>query len=165
MVTIGIDPGLKGGLTVMRDTQIVKCIKFSEQEYLNVLSHYAVKDRNYINACVERVSSRPGQGAPSTFTFGKNYGFIQGLLFALDIPFTTVPPQTWKKEFSLIGTDKQASIETAQHLFPKVDFIPKGCRVPSDGMAESALICEFYRRTLNGNRESKPGNRILQRIK
>ena len=63
----------------------------------------------------------PGQGVVSMFNFGQNYGFIQGVLKAYNIPFELVPPAKWKKEFS-VTSDKNTSIEVAKRLFPNVNL-------------------------------------------
>ena len=96
--------------------------------------------------CVEKVGAMPGQGVTSMFHFGKSAGFIEGVLMACNLSFQLVPPQRWKKEFSL-GSDKQQSIDACQRLFPQVNLLPsERCRKPSDGMAESLLMAEYARR-------------------
>jgi hypothetical protein len=82
------------------------------------------------------------------FSFGQNYGFIQGLLTANRLPYQLVPPQTWKKEFTVNST-KQTSIDVCKRLFPDVDLLatPK-CKKPHDGMAEALLMAEYARRKL-----------------
>ena len=105
------------------------------------------KDGEKLIACVEKVGAYSGQGRGSIFTFGTEYGFIQGVLRAYGIPYQLVPANVWKKEYSLIGKDKKASIETCQRLFPNLNLLPtERSRVPSDGLAESSLMAEFARR-------------------
>ena len=98
--------------------------------------------------CLEHVGARPGQGVTSMFSFGENFGFIQGLLTAYSIPFELVRPQKWKKEFS-ITADKNSSIEVCKRLFPDVSLLatPK-CKKPSDGIAEALLMAEYAKRRL-----------------
>jgi crossover junction endodeoxyribonuclease RuvC len=100
-----------------------------------------------IVAAVEKVGAMPGQGVTSMFNFGKSAGFIEGVLTALGIPYQLVPPNKWKKEFSLIGQDKQASIVTCRKLFPELDLKrTERCRTDSDGKAEATLLAEYARR-------------------
>ena len=96
-------------------------------------------------SCVEKVGAMPGQGVVSMFNFGHNLGLIEGLLQANKIPYQLVPPQTWKKEFSLTG-DKQKSIEVCKKLFPDISLLatPRS-RKESDGMAEALLMAEYAR--------------------
>ena len=83
------------------------------------------------------------------FNFGKSAGYIEGVLSALGIPYQLVPPNKWKKEFSLIGKDKQASIETCRKLFPELDLKrTERCRTDSDGKAEATLLAEYARRNM-----------------
>ena len=71
------------------------------------------------------------------------------MLSALGIPYQLVPPNKWKKEFSLIGKDKQASIVTCRKLFPDVDLKRSDkCKNDSDGKAEVLLMAEYARRHL-----------------
>lgn len=148
-VYLGIDVGKAGALAVLEtndDRQnLVKIVPFDRLNYINALLN-VVNISDKIACCVERVGAMPGQGVKSMFSFGENYGFIQGILEAHGIPYETVPPQKWKKEFSL-GKDKKASIETAKRLFPSVSLKPtERCKVDNDGMAEALLIAEYCRR-------------------
>ena len=143
MVYIGIDPGAKGGWTVILDDKVVVNI-WNEQGFINDMKYLSDKK---VVCCLEKVGAMPKQGVSSTFKFGEEYGKIQGVLMALEIPYQTVTPQAWKREYNLIGTDKSKSIETAQRLFPNVNLFPTPrCRKASDGMAESLLMAEYARR-------------------
>jgi crossover junction endodeoxyribonuclease RuvC len=82
------------------------------------------------------------------FNFGRSYGFILGVLAALNIPYQVVPPREWKKEFGL-NSDKAKSIEVCHRLFPNVDLKrTERCKTDSDGKAESVLIAEWCRRKM-----------------
>ena len=61
---------------------------------------------------------KPGPVATAMFSFGKSAGFIEGVLHAFRIPYQLVPPQTWKKEFSLSKQGKEKSVEVCKRLFP-----------------------------------------------
>lgn len=146
-VSIGIDPGKTGAIAVMDDDGILCLEQFNVDKYVDVLSYVgkstSAKD---IKVCLEKVGAMPGQGVVSMFNFGHNLGVIEGILSALRIPYQLVPPQTWKKEFSLTG-DKAKSIEVCKKLFPWVDLrATERSRKPSDGLAEALLLAEFARR-------------------
>lgn len=148
-VSIGIDPGKTGAIAVMDDDGILCLEQFNVDKYVDVLSYVgqstSAKD---IKVCVEKVGAMPGQGVVSMFNFGHNLGVIEGILSALRIPYQLVPPQTWKKEFSLTG-DKAKSIEVCKKLFPWVDLrATEGSRKPSDGLAEALLMAEYARRKM-----------------
>lgn len=148
-VSIGIDPGKTGAIAVMDDDGILCLEQFNVDKYVDVLSYVgqstSAKD---IKVCLEKVGAMPGQGVVSMFNFGHNLGVIEGILSALRIPYQLVPPQTWKKEFSLTG-DKAKSIEVCKKLFPWVDLrATERSRKPSDGLAEALLMAEYARRRM-----------------
>lgn len=144
MIAIGIDPGKSGAMAVLHD-DYVKTQVFDIQEYSKVLHNLSGTDEP-LRCIVERVAARPGQGVTSMFHFGENFGIIQGLLVAYNIPFELVPPQVWKKEIG-VTSDKSTSIEMCKKLFPAADLkaTPR-CRKDHDGIAEALLIAEYARR-------------------
>ena len=144
---IGIDPGKSGALAVIEENGDIRVHvwPFNSVKYAEVLTHLA-SVRDEIKCCVEKVGAMPGQGVVSMFNFGHNFGFIEGLLLGNWIPYQLVPPQTWKKEFSL-SSDKTKSIEVCQKLFPNVSLMAtERSRKPNDGMAEAILMAEYARR-------------------
>lgn len=143
MTYIGIDPGKKGGFAVI-DGDVVYSRPLDKDEFVREMNCFA-PSRNAI-VCLEHVGAMPGQGVTSMFTFGENFGFIQGVLTAYGIPFELVRPQKWKKEFS-ITSDKNTSIEVCKRLFPDVSLLPtERCKKENDGMAEALLMAEYARR-------------------
>jgi crossover junction endodeoxyribonuclease RuvC len=150
MIWIGIDPGAKGGYAVIAKSetgQAVFAYPWDDSFFAMEMASLMQMKEHGIVAAVEKVGARPGQGTVSMFNFGKSAGYIEGVLSALGIPYQLVPPNKWKKEFSLIGQDKQASIETCRKLFPELDLKrTERCRTESDGLAESALLAEYARR-------------------
>ena len=150
MIWIGIDPGQKGGYAVIAKTetgQAVFAYPWDDSFFAMEMASLMQMKEHGIVAAVEKVGARPGQGTVSMFNFGKSAGYIEGVLSALGIPYQLVPPNKWKKEFSLIGQDKQASIVTCRKLFPELDLKrTERCRTDSDGLAESTLLAEYARR-------------------
>lgn len=145
MIYVGIDPGYKGAYAVI-DGAYVKAYPWDDSLFISDMRGVKARDE-YIIAAVEKVGARPGQGVTSMFNFGKSAGYIEGVLSALGIPYQLVPPVKWKKEYSLIGKDKNASIFTCRHLFPELDLKRTGrCRTDNDGKAEATLIAEYARR-------------------
>jgi len=90
----------------------------------------------------------PKQGLSSTFTFGKGYGMIQGIMAALGVRYELVSPQKWKGVI-LAGTakDKLAAIAWCRRAYPGADLVPRGCRVAHDGISDAICIAEYGRRT------------------
>jgi crossover junction endodeoxyribonuclease RuvC len=151
MIYIGIDPGKSGALAYIMGDGTVNVFPFDEGLYkfaLQGIARAAEKTGEKALCCLEHVGAMPGQGVTSMFSFGQNFGFIQGLLQAYGIPFELARPQKWKKEFSITG-DKNTSLAVCKRLFPDVSLLPSDrCRKESDGMAEALLMAEYARRKL-----------------
>lgn len=144
MICIGIDPGLSGALAIL-DGESATVTLWGPEAYAKAL-RYATEKGPCV-ACLEHVGARPGQGVTSTFRFGENFGFCQGMLTAYGIRYELVRPQKWKKEFSVSG--KNASIAVCKRLFPGVDLRrTEKCRIDHDGKAEALLMAEYARRRL-----------------
>ena len=149
MIFVGIDPGKSGALAVIFDTGAIHIETFDEKQYAETLQ-YIHRTGEYCACALERVSAMPGQGVTGMFNFGANYGFIQGLLVANEIPFELVMPRKWKGEFGVTG-DKNKSIAVAQRLFPTTSLLRTSkCKKPDDGIAEALLLAEYARRKLGG---------------
>ena len=144
MIYIGIDVGKKGGVAIIFEDGVC-AYPWDDGRFIQTMDIVANMDSDCV-ACVEQVHAMPKQGVSSTFAFGKAAGFIEGVLVAHRIPFQLVPPQKWKKEYSL-GNDKNQSIAVCKKLFPNVDLLPTArCTKNSDGMAEALLMAEYARR-------------------
>lgn len=145
MIYIGVDPGAKGGYAYIVGNEI-RAFPWDDVFFVHDM-RFLERQHEGIVAAVERVGAMHGQGVKSMFSFGRSAGYIEGVLTALGIPYQTVPPVKWKKEYSLIGKDKQASIITCRKLFPELDLKrTERCRTDSDGKAEAALLAEYARR-------------------
>ncbi len=153
MIYIGIDPGKNGGIAIMNDIKnSADVCPYSDDVLINNLEFVYAQDdwRGNVICYLEHVHAMPKQGVSSTFNFGMNFGFIQGMLKAYGIPYELVTPQKWKKEFSCTS-DKNTSIEVCKRLFPSVNLkATDRCKKDHDGMAEALLIAEYGRRHYNG---------------
>ena len=135
MFYIGVDPGAKGGIAVLND-EMCLAYPYSNKALKVVCETYAGESV----VTVEYVHAMPGQGVSSTFTFGRNYGYILGVLEAFEMPYQTADAKTWKKYFR-VSADKQTSIAKCKELYPGIKLKPTSkCRKESDGMAEAVLI-------------------------
>lgn len=148
MIYIGIDPGKNGGYAYIDgDTGTAMTAPWDDHSFTEMMNfiHHSYEEAK---CCLEKVGAMPGQGVTSMFSFGKSAGFIEGVLTAYSIPYQLVPPQTWKKVFSL-NSSKQTSIEVCQKLFPSMNLMRTDrCKKPHDGMAEALLMAEYARRKL-----------------
>jgi len=145
---LGFDPGKEGAMAVIGPHLIPSAHAFDKHVYVEKLVD--LKRQFNLFAVVEHVGAMPGQGVTSCFSFGESFGWIQGVLDAMQIPYELVRPQKWKKVFSCTS-DKNTSIAVAERLFPEVDLRRTPlCRKPHDGKAEALLIAELARRIRNG---------------
>ena len=95
-------------------------------------------------AVLENVHPMPKQGIVSTGKFMRTLGVIEGILAANGIPYQKIEPVAWKKEFGLIGKDKEAGRQVALKLFPGLADQLK--RKKDHNRADALLIYEYWRR-------------------
>lgn len=150
MSVCGVDPGKTGGMVLLRDDgAILTSLPLDLLELRTIAEH--LRDWAPTHTFVEQVSAMPGQGVVSTFTFGRVFGEVLGMLAALDLPHTLVRPATWQKVAyaGVSGDGKERSRVAAARLFPKENFhaTPRS-RTPHGGMVDAALIAEYGRRTI-----------------
>ncbi len=159
-IAIGVDPGKDGAMAMLGYEAAPVVVPFDVEAYRKFLQLvYLQSGGPYekdspvftkVFCVVEHVNAMPGQGVTSCFSFGENFGLIQGLLRAFCIPYELVRPQKWKREFSCTK-DKNTSIEVAKRLFPGVSLKrTERCTKDHDGMAEALLMAEYARRHFNG---------------
>lgn len=89
---------------------------------------------------LEKVASMPSQGVVSVFTFGENFGFIQGVLRSTYIPLTLVLPKEWQaplrlKKAPTKTAHKNALKDAAIRVFPQTRWTLK--------TADAALIALY----------------------
>ena len=162
-IYIGIDPGISGAVAFIDKKQVIAndiptipitVGNKNKQGYnikgmVDLLKPYKDKKHHII---LEKVWAMPGQGVTSMFNFGMGYGIWLGILDALEMDYTCVPAQTWKKELlnHLIHKDmskqekkKQALIHVPV-LYPKAAELVK--RQKDLGRADAILLAEYGRR-------------------
>ena len=99
MMIIGIDVGKNGGIAIWMNDKY-NSIKMPETtadmySYLSKCKDMAKSKNVSIRAYLELVHAMPNEGVKSAFSFGKNFGELQGILTSLEISFETVSPQKW----------------------------------------------------------------------
>lgn len=151
---IGIDPGQSGGMAIVNAKGVLADVipmpvigkEVDGQLIMEVLTTWWTDSQDRCRVIIEEVHSMPKQGVATTFKFGKNYGIAIGVVQACGIPYEFVRPQEWKKTFTLVGKDKDASRMTASQLWPSMK--EKWRLKNNDGLAEAALMAEHGRRNL-----------------
>lgn len=162
MVTIGIDPGINGGLTALEDGETILASIPMPTQKLGTKTHL---DPRLINdfifyytprvVIIESVHAMPGQGVTSMFNFGYGAGMLEGIISAHVLSYLIIPPQQWMKEI-FVGMPKdsnKSSITYCQRMFPQFDWrATKKCKKIHDGMTDSCCMALY-------------GYRILSKIK
>lgn len=130
----------------------VEIVPFDEESYRDALERWFNDD--CVAAC-EKIHAMPHQGVTSSFTFGQNYGWILGLLYAYRVPVNLVSPMAWKKMFGVqLSKDaskaekKAKTISEMKRLFPSVSLKrTERSKVDDDNIADALAIAEFCRRS------------------
>lgn len=157
-VIIGIDPGLsgafafyqpRGNLLEIEDAPVFALPRGGKtKREIDVQSLIAIFRRRCIDprlmpgvhAWLEQVGSMPDQGVASMFAFGQVFGIIKGVLAALAIPVTLVPPVRWKRALGVPAAKDGARARASQLLPAHAGLWPL---VKHDGRAEAALIAYY----------------------
>lgn len=142
---LGIDPGCSGALVLITehggyiDHMAMPTIKVGTKSRVNGAAVAAwVRQYGITHAYLEQVGAMPGQGTASMFTFGHAAGVAEGILQGLNIPYTLVTPQAWKKSAGLIGSDKDAARSRAIQLYPGIRALD--AKAKGQAIADALLI-------------------------
>ncbi|ATX96392.1 crossover junction endodeoxyribonuclease RuvC [Citrobacter freundii] len=142
---LGIDPGCSGSLVLITeqghyiDHLAMPTIKVGTKSRVNGAAVAAwVRKYGITHAYLEHVGAMPGQGTASMFTFGHAAGVAEGILQGLNIPYTLVTPQAWKKSAGLIGSDKDAARSRAIQLYPELRALD--AKAKGQAIADALLI-------------------------
>ena len=156
MLIIGIDPGISGSICFFENGKILDVIdmptmtegkknkkQVNGSQIYNEISKRISKFENHeIRVIIEQVSAMPGQGVTSMFNFGQSFGILKGICSSMQLPMYFVRPAKWKKYFSLINSEKDASRTKAIEIFP---YISKELSKKKDGnKADAILIASFF---------------------
>lgn len=117
---MAIDPGASGGLAVCNcKGENYYCCPFPDTESEIVeLIRYCNKYYGTKSACIEKVGGFIGKAQPGSamFKFGRNVGFLVGVLTSHQIPFYEVPPQTWQKAVGAGTRGERTKTQWKRHL-------------------------------------------------
>ena len=146
---LAIDPGLSGGVAV-RWFGKTDCWPMPETqgdllERLREVKSVAGLEGDELVCVLEEVSGFAGKAQPGSamFRFGEHFGFIKGVVQALEIRLVLVRPQVWQKGFGL-GTASACGTKSewknklkaeAQRRFPQLGVTLK--------TADALLILEY----------------------
>ena len=159
MLIIGIDPGISGSICFFEDGKIIDVIEMptmtegkknkkqvnGSQIYNEFFARISQIKKNEVRVVIEHVSAMPGQGVTSMFNFGQSFGILKGICSAMQLPMYFVRPAKWKKYFSLINSEKDASRTRAIEIFP--NFSSQLSKKKDSNKADAILIASFFYET------------------
>ncbi len=165
MRVMGLDPGMSGGVCVYSPLATAQS---GMRWHISDIPTVGEKTQRRVNAPVfrdfltrfdpehafiELATVMPKQGIASSGRYMRAVGALEAIVGACNIPITFVTPQTWKKFFSLRGSDKEASRALAVRRFPEAASMLE--RKLDHGRAEAMLIA-FYGSVVLGHPTTKP---------
>jgi hypothetical protein len=147
---VAIDPGASGGIAISRFGK-VECYPMPETQgdllaLLRSFTGAADVEGHELVCVLEEVSGFAGKAQPGSamFRFGEHFGFVKGVVQALEIRLVLVRPQIWQKGFGL-GTASTCQTKSewknklkaeAQRRFPQLNVTLK--------TADALLILESF---------------------
>ena len=96
----GADPGATGCLCLIdKDNKLIFVDWPKDNNYTDIYRKVKILKLKYKIKLIilEKVSSHPGQGVKSVWSFSGNYHAWQMLFTCLNIPFILITPQSWQK--------------------------------------------------------------------
>ncbi len=142
---VAIDPGSRGGIAKI-EQDVFWALPLNgkpDNDLAAVKELLRPGDKVYL----EQVHSIYGVSAGSNFAFGKNVGFIEGILWASGIDaLHYIAPKVWQKAIGVVGLKKssdrkKALMERAVEIYPGLELrrTPR-CKTPDSGMTDSLLM-------------------------
>lgn len=156
---IGIDGGNNGALVAIRGKKILEAVVMPTVEGGNNRAEYDCASiieflNRYPDATIvlEKAQYTPMLGGVSSFSFGKSYGMMLGILAALQRRYHLVAAKTWQTmmfKSQAHDNTKAASVLVAKRLFPDFDFRATArSKKQHDGKTDATLIA-VYAQTMN----------------
>ena len=157
MLIIGIDPGISGSICFFENGKILEVVEMPTMtdgkknkrqvngaEITNIFQKELTNNQE-ITVVIEQVSAMPGQGVTSMFNFGQSFGVLKGICSAMQLPMYFIRPAKWKKYFSLINSEKDASRTKVIEIFPYISS--ELSRKKDSNKADAVLIASFFYNT------------------
>lgn len=161
---IGIDPGVGGGVAILRDgvapiVEDIPTLTLGKTKKINaallaaLLSEHLDGGANLALVAIESVHAMPAQGVRSVFSFGQSFGICQGVVAGLGWPMELVTPQAWTKVMMRGRVrGKDANRQRAIELFPQLS--QELSLKKHHNRADALLIAEYMRRTTSCGEQS-----------
>lgn len=166
MIFLGIDPGITGAVARYDDEADLVTVARDFKSLGDIAQAITDLSPGAAFAAIELVSSRPGQGVSSVFSFGRSTGVALGALLVAKVPFIEVTPQRW----IAFHTDPFRAFDSgfvAKKRWPRQDHLFR--RVKDHNTADACLIAAYmsheYRSTHGLPQTSRQKNRHLTELR
>ena len=156
---IGIDNGLQGGITALKDDGTLEAtwlmpiiVGQNKKDFdVNIISFIFTslkkkcdENNELLHVILEQAHPRPVQGVRASFTTGFCYGMMQGILSSLKISYEIISPQEWMRELKISSKDEKGSIKWCvrkypHHLWKKSE----ACKNYHDGLTDSCSLSYY----------------------
>jgi hypothetical protein len=159
---VAIDPGVSGGIAVSGFGS-TECYAMPKTEgdvvdFIKSVKAATSLEGGEVVCVLEKVGGFAGKGQPGSamFKFGENFGFLKGVIQALEIRLELVRPQDWQKGLGL-GTAsacvskpewKNKLKAEAQRRFPHLEVTGE--------TADAVLLLDYAMRTGLGTGDCRP---------
>lgn len=147
---LAFDPGANGSLCLLHETNAITFTDFKHgglAGYIDGINHLITYNFMPTMIAIEAVSSMPGQGVKSMFSFGQRYGELQGMLATFKLGFDIIRPQQWQKCCHVVPkSGKKGVYEAVSRLYPNAELTgPKGGLL--DGRCDALGLAHYLRIT------------------
>ena len=140
-LVLGCDPGLKGAIALLRDTDLLGVWdiptlevtrnggKRSQVDHVMLAHLFADLTRGrgdnglldpIQRVYIEDVGVRPGEGAVGAFAFGKGFGALIQAVADRGLPYTPIAPRTWQIAVGLKSGSDDDALDMARRLWPSL---------------------------------------------
>lgn len=156
---IGCDPGRIGGFVIIDDSyQIIDFLptpSIGREINIKEIVDWLEGQKKIDHVFIEHSQALHKAAAGVTFSFGKNFGILLGVIGSLRLPYTLVKPKVWQKVM-FEGTDpgdkpKSRAYAAALRHYPTFEFVPKGRRNPHDGLVDASLVAGYGMYKMRGS--------------
>lgn len=171
---LGIDPGQTGAIALLADGvpagfidiptrervkgggRMVDALRLASELRGTLLGHRGA----HLVAVIERVQSMPGNGNTADFRFGQADGIVRAVVqVVIGAELLEVEPQTWKRHFGLLKTEKDAARVYAMAKFPRAAL--QMLQKKHGGRADALLVAAWCEETEAYQRTDAPADAAL----
>lgn len=147
----GIDPGLSGGVCMLRRDNPLEIRLFpmpvlgkeiDTSKLVRIFDEFGP-----VMIFLEKVSTFHKASATASFTFGQVFGKLVGIIETLEIPYDLILPAIWTR-LMFQGLSKHPSNKKHQSAMKFGLLYPHHKEVDSDGLWDAALIAHYGYRVL-----------------